>query len=313
MRLGGYHIILVPSDSKKTKRLHLSTITVYLLIVTALLAIPLVFGSLFSTAHYQNEIEELKVGFSEEHQVVEQKEVMTARMAALEHNLIRAEQSLNKLENTLDVELGYMEAGLGPLSDTSDHMQDRLREIPLPESAFDSVIQNEEVPAYKAIRGKINHLDSRLTGLTTKIEELYELNEDKIRFLEATPNSIPADGWITSSFGFRRSPYSGIYRMHYGIDIAAPYGSAIKAPADGKVILAGYKGGYGRKVILDHGYGVVTVYAHNARVFVKDGDRVKRGDIIATVGSTGSATGPHLHYEVHVDGIPTDPLKYVMK
>lgn len=313
MKLGGFHIILVPPDASKTKRIKLSSITVGLLVVSVLVAIPLILGSLFSTAHYQNRLNDLKVSIAGESEVIEQKEAMTSRLMGLERHLIHAEQSLDKLENALDLELGHMEAGLGPIIETNDPLKNRLREIPLPDSDFDSVVQNDEVPAYQTLRGKMNRLDYRILGLTGQIDEIYELNEDKIRFLESTPNLMPVEGWITSSFGFRRSPYSGTYRMHYGIDIASPYGSSVKAPADGKVLLADYKGGYGRKVILDHGFGVSTVYAHASRLFVKEGDLVKRGDAIATVGSTGASTGPHLHYEVHVDGIPSDPLKFTLK
>jgi len=85
------------------------------------------------------------------------------------------------------------------------------------------------------------------------------------------------------------------------------------APADGKVVYADFRGGYGRMLMIDHGYGLSTVYGHTSKLFVKVGDLVKKGEMVAAVGSTGSSTGPHLHYEVHVDGIPTDPLNFVVQ
>ncbi|HET7109607.1 MAG TPA: M23 family metallopeptidase, partial [Gemmatimonadales bacterium] len=96
------------------------------------------------------------------------------------------------------------------------------------------------------------------------------------------------------------------------IDVAAPTGTPIEAPAAGRVVEVGWESGYGNVVVLDHGYGIETKFAHTSKVLVRTGQRVKRGDRIALVGSTGLATGPHLHYEVHVNGRPVNPLRYVL-
>ena len=100
--------------------------------------------------------------------------------------------------------------------------------------------------------------------------------------------------------------------MHEGLDIGAKPGTPIIAPADGRVLYAGIKPGFGKFVHIDHGYGVETFYAHNKNLFVKKGNAVKRGRKIASVGSTGSSTGPHLHYEIRVNGTPIDPLYYIL-
>ncbi len=121
----------------------------------------------------------------------------------------------------------------------------------------------------------------------------------------AGPFLWPARGILTSRFGWR-------YRRHHdGIDIAAPRGTPIYAARDGVVTFAGWKGGYGRVVFLDHGAGVVTVYGHASRLTVREGERVKRGQLIATVGCTGSCTGSHVHFEVRVDGAAQIPLPYL--
>ena len=100
--------------------------------------------------------------------------------------------------------------------------------------------------------------------------------------------------------------------MHHGLDIAAPFGTSVRAPADGIVSYVGYDGGYGKLVSIDHGYGVVTRYGHNAQIHVKLGQRIKRGEKISSVGNTGRSTGPHLHYEVRVNDVPVDPSKYIL-
>lgn len=129
---------------------------------------------------------------------------------------------------------------------------------------------------------------------------------------EATlPNLKPCDGIITSGFGWRRlSRRSHRGRMHKGLDIAAPIGTPIVASADAKVAFVGFKGGYGRTVILDHGGGVNTLYAHNSMVEVNEGDLVTAGQEISRVGVSGRSTGPHLHYEVRINGQPVNPTKY---
>jgi murein DD-endopeptidase MepM/ murein hydrolase activator NlpD len=123
------------------------------------------------------------------------------------------------------------------------------------------------------------------------------------------PFSWPVAGPITSPFGSRTDPYgSGASDFHPGIDIGAPMGATVTAAADGQVIFAGWYGGYGNAVIIDHGSGVSTLYGHMSQLFVSEHQSVQRGQAIGAVGSTGHSTGPHLHFEVRVNGSPTDPL-----
>ncbi|MDO8518685.1 MAG: M23 family metallopeptidase [Deltaproteobacteria bacterium] len=311
MRLGGYHIILIPEKSSGTRRIHLSSFTAKLVLVVGLLVIPLLVLSCFGIIHYQNRLVVLKRGMVEERQVMEQKEVLSARLADLELSLKKSEQDVEKLGKVLEIETGQVETGLGPLD--TDSLLKKAANLPEKFATLEMFNGKGGELSFADIRGKIGEIDNRIDGLEKRTEMMTELNADKIRFLDATPNLMPVNGWITSDFGFRRSPYSGSYRMHYGLDIASPSGTIIRAPADGKVVLAKYAPGYGREVILDHGFGVNTLFGHASQLLVSEGEVVKRGDPIAAVGSTGSSTGPHLHYEVHVDGIPTDPFRYVLK
>jgi murein DD-endopeptidase MepM/ murein hydrolase activator NlpD len=127
----------------------------------------------------------------------------------------------------------------------------------------------------------------------------------------AIPTDWPVDALLTSGFGWRRSPFNRRWKFHSGLDLACDRGTAVKAPAAGVVIYADWDQGYGKLLEVDHGYGVVTRYAHNSQLLVATGDHVRRGQVISTVGMTGQTTGPHLHYEIYVDGQPVDPLEYL--
>ena len=125
------------------------------------------------------------------------------------------------------------------------------------------------------------------------------------------PSIWPAKGWLTSRFGPRVSPFTGKRQLHAGIDIAAASGTSIYAPARGRVTFVGRKGPLGKTVVLDHGFGVKTVYGHTKEIHVSSGETVERGQEIAAIGSTGRSTGPHLHYVVEVNGKARDPLDYI--
>ncbi len=150
-------------------------------------------------------------------------------------------------------------------------------------------------------------------NLELKIHEIDQFLLDKESFLKSTPTLLPSQGWVTSYYGPRRSHYAMRIKMHEGIDIGAKSGRPIVATADGIITFAGEKPGFGNYVQVDHGYGVETIYAHAQKVLVQKGQRVKRGDSIARVGSTGYSTGPHVHYEVRVNDVPVDPLYFILE
>jgi len=130
--------------------------------------------------------------------------------------------------------------------------------------------------------------------------------------LAHTPSIWPVHGWVTSGFGFRTNPFTGLNQMHEGLDIANRAGTPVIAPADGIVSDTGRDASYGNVVVISHGFGMITRFNHLSKIFVRAGQRVKRGDKIAEVGTTGMSTGPHLHYEVRVNGIPVNPLRYIV-
>ena len=143
--------------------------------------------------------------------------------------------------------------------------------------------------------------------------EIMKRLKDKAEELKFIPSIRPVDGgYISSGFGRRRDPFTGRICRHEGLDFSARKGSKIYATADGTVKQSNYERGYGYTVEIDHGNGIITRYAHNAKLLVKKGQKVERGDVIAYLGNSGRSTAPHLHYEVRVNGAPENPLKYIL-
>jgi len=147
---------------------------------------------------------------------------------------------------------------------------------------------------------------------TLDFEHLIKLLEQKRNLLASTPSIKPVDGWISSKFGYRTSPFTGKKEFHSGLDISNKSGEKIIATADGRVSYAARKMYIGNLVVIDHGHGRVTKYGHLKKLLVKRGQQVKRGDVIALLGNTGKSTGPHVHYEVRINGTPVNPLKYIL-
>jgi biotin operon repressor len=165
--------------------------------------------------------------------------------------------------------------------------------------------------SFQDISHHVGLLRSEIENRMKSFKEIGDKIDHERRLYRSTPNIWPANGYVTSHFGFRLSPFNGMEDWHKGVDIAAPPGSPVHATADGVVQLAGWAGGYGKVVVIDHGYGYSTRYGHNRQVLVKRGDHVKRGQIIALMGSTGNATGPHCHYEVWHMGRTVNPRQFL--
>jgi murein DD-endopeptidase MepM/ murein hydrolase activator NlpD len=163
------------------------------------------------------------------------------------------------------------------------------------------------------VRVDLGALIRRANLLASSFKEAADSLSVHTARLAATPSIMPTQGWLSSAFSaMREHPILHLARPHEGIDVSAPMGSPIEAPAAGVVSDAGWETGYGNTVTINHGFGIVTKFAHASKILVKVGQRVSRGQRIALVGNSGLATGPHLHYEVHVNGRPVDPLKYVL-
>lgn len=161
-------------------------------------------------------------------------------------------------------------------------------------------------------RLSLQTMDRSLSLLSDQSARLEAFYRDQTLLLASTPSVWPVRGYLSAAFGNRPDPFTGRRDFHPGLDISAPVGTRVSAPADGVVVSAAWSGGYGNALVVDHGFGIVTRYAHLQGFAVKPGHRIRRGDLLGYVGNTGRSTGPHLHYEVWVRDQAQNPIHFIL-
>ena len=162
-----------------------------------------------------------------------------------------------------------------------------------------------------ALQTSLVSLSKETMSQRTEIDKSVTSIKDRLDYLKCVPSIAPVAAIITAGYGYRKNPFtSRSSEFHDGIDFGAAYGTKAVATGDGVVLFAGYQAGYGKMIIISHGYGFTTSYSHNSSLLVKKGDKVKKGQAISKVGSTGRSTGAHLHYEVKINGKNVNPAKY---
>lgn len=193
-------------------------------------------------------------------------------------------------------------------SDAADNLKRQIEGAPAPGDVVEAgqggpdAIDNIDIP----------DLDRRTQELEREIRQLVDAYRDQQLRLATIPSGFPVEGLLTDGFGLRRNPFGGGgSESHEGQDIAAAWGSPVKATADGLVVYAASRAGYGNVVVIYHGNGITTRYGHMSQITVEAGQRIRRGDEIGKVGSTGRSTGPHCHYEVRQNNVPLDPIKFL--
>ncbi|NLC07263.1 MAG: M23 family metallopeptidase [Syntrophomonadaceae bacterium] len=173
---------------------------------------------------------------------------------------------------------------------------------------FSALDQNRDIVASQDIKEELAELTQILKNYQNNLDRLTQQVKADPEYYRSLPNQAPVEGRLTSGFGLRTSPFGKKQEMHTGIDLAAPYGTPIKAAGDGRVVFADTKPVYGLTVIIDHGRGMITHYGHNSKLLVKEGEQVQKGDIIALMGSSGRSTGPHLHFALEYNGEFINPV-----
>ena len=275
---------------------------VKLLRVFGFVAAALVTAALISYAAFQF------IGSPREKILAQQNKALNDNYKELEEDLKSIQQQMKELEKRdNDVYRAIFEAN--PVPDSA-----RAKELEVKqEIAKVERIQDHQLAA--SITNTLNNLKSRITAQKKSYEQVEDLVKNKEQLQSHTPAIQPVSNKdlsrIASGFGSRIDPVYKTVKFHYGLDFAAPQGTPIYATADGTVTTAGSTGnGYGNHVIINHGYGYETLYGHMVRVKARNGQVIKRGEVIGWVGSTGKSTGPHCHYEVHKYGDKIDPIYF---
>ncbi|MCU0388578.1 MAG: peptidoglycan DD-metalloendopeptidase family protein [Chitinophagaceae bacterium] len=246
--------------------------------------------------------------------------------SAAERALRQENANLRYSYSILEKEIADLEQRMAALEKRDNQVYRSIFESdPIPDSARSKMI--ERLEDLKKIAGmtqeqlivsaanSLNRLHNRLNFQAKSFDRVNELIEKKEDLLAAIPAIQPVSNKelerVASGFGYRIDPVYKIPKMHAGLDFTANTGTPIYATADGTVTESGYNtGGYGNHVVINHGFGYETLYAHMVRIKAKRGQKVKRGEVIGWVGNTGKSTGPHLHYEVHKNGTPVDPVYF---
>jgi len=232
---------------------------------------------------------------------------------------LKAENTQLKSENSaLKNQLGHLSREIVSLQERMDsifHINNQLRlAMGLPE-----VPEDVKYMGMGGYLSRENPVKDRLSAIKNLVEmeyrdlqnlkEIVKKRQDELKY---TPSILPSYGYMTSGFGYRRDPFTGRMKFHEGLDISAPTGTPVYAPADGIVTYVGMRNGYGLTIEIKHGDRYITRYAHLSESLVRVGQRVQRGDMIARVGNSGRSTGSHLHYEVLKDGVPVNPKRFII-
>lgn len=308
-----FSILIVPRNRSNVKRLECSRHLVRAAIGFAVLGIAVIVAGAASLVYYRHAYlatEDVRIQAAE---FARERASLIGQMEELEASIGRTDRFAAKISSAIDKKHGEL-AGKGPV-DESDSLPSQPAEI-TSQSSTSLGSGTWKSPFAKSLTAglnlKVGQLKGRSDALEGKVHSVFALNQDKLYFWASLPSIQPTRGFLTSEFGAHRG-WGGRGRLHEGIDIAGPTGTPIIAPGDGRVTFSGYYHGYGQMITIDHGYGISTLFGHCSTMFVQEGQFVKRGDVIARVGNTGSSTGPHLHYEVHVDGVPVNPELYIMQ
>jgi len=244
----------------------------------------------------------------------EQEELHQQQLELLRDKTTSLEEKMDKMDS-LDQELRQMVKGAGagesPKGEGSVAGQKKKSED-LSHAGYNELLHAASRLETKSNARIISFITLKTVLGDTAGQQVIHMQQSTSKYSASTYPSIwPVNGTITSQYGYRTSPMAGASSFHEGIDIGVEYGTPVRATASGKVTVAGWVSGYGNLVEIDHGNGIVTRYGHNSMLLVVEGQEVKTGDIIALAGSTGNSTGPHVHYEVRVNGSPTNPILFL--
>jgi murein DD-endopeptidase MepM/ murein hydrolase activator NlpD len=290
-----YTVILVPHGGAKYRKFHLTSLKLGLIAFVAGLSLVTTGVLAFQYARFHDELQDLRRLRVMNAELRQQNLDYEVSSEHLSKRVASLQDFVKKLSVMAGLDTAVAGETLGGVGGPNDE------DIDASESAYAQVKENLEFMA-----GELSSLEEKGRIL----ERFYEQNS---LMLASTPSIWPVRGYLSSTFGRRKDPFTGERENHTGIDISTPVGRPVVATADGIVLYASRRGTYGNTIVIDHKYGMMTLYGHLSRYNVRPGKRVKRGDVIGYVGSTGRSRGPHVHYEVWVSGRAVHPLEYILE
>ncbi|MBC7387410.1 MAG: peptidoglycan DD-metalloendopeptidase family protein [Cryobacterium sp.] len=314
-----YTIMIVPEKTTQVRKILVPAWVVRLGAVAIAVMIVLVGVMVANYGYVMSQVGENNELKTENRRLRQSVQVFKSKMGTLESAMERVKTFSTRLKVITGAEdRGGVASLMKSIPDSATNIggpKDVSPEVAAIEAELDPRDpEHEELQKqYSELELKISSMTAESLALEQNLQDQYEHLVDQKTFLAALPTRKPVIGYYTNGFGTRYAPFGGKLKMHEGLDIANHPGTPIKATADGVVTFSNTKAGYGQTVIVDHGYGLQTWYAHTRKILVKSGQKVRRGDTIALLGSSGRSTGPHCHYEVRVNGIPVDPLSYILE
>lgn len=308
-----FTLMIVPEAHAQVRRVQIPKKAIYLgvLVVVALLG---GLGSLLvHYAYIVGQVFDARIMRDENGRLKDRIAVLQAKVDDVDQRLMQLKVFDEKLRAMTDLHDEERGLAMGPLKSNPQGGADLPSDI----DPFAVPLAGDD-PAVDQLRDAL--LDSRLVGLAHEANRELQSLSDLVDYfsvrevmLKSTPSIAPTRGLLTSGFGSREDPFTSDHSMHSGLDIAAREGSEVVAPASGMVIFAGERAAYGNCIVIDHQRGdITTLYGHLSAMLVKPGDKVQRGQHIGKVGTTGRSTGPHLHYEVRINGVPVNPRRFIV-
>lgn len=300
----GYYLMIVPNKKGETCSLYIP----YLIFVSFFLILGVNCYFLFRYPFRISEIWRLEHHIYSLRQIIAQQDKELRRLDPCLKTTQEIEAKLN-LANRFIVDMEWEYNRLRNRKTSGDRKE--YREVYLPGYQLSSA--DQDLTKLEVLNRNLEYLEEEISFTSQSLDSLLAKYKAYDRQMDFTPTIWPLarERQISSGFGYRRHPIYKEIIYHQGIDIPTRIGTPVRATAEGKVTIAGVRGGYGLLVEIDHGYGYRTRYGHNSRLAVKVGQWVKKGQIIAYAGSTGTSTGPHVHYEVRVNNVPVNPVPYL--
>lgn len=299
-----YHIVVFPGATSAPRRFRIKRRTISIVLISSLVAAVLECAFLVQYVIRSGELWELQSLRSEAAEHREQATVLSTGIEDIRKQLT----TMREINNRLRIMLGLDPPKPGPMPPGLGGKEESDATNPPGSMSRDGSFR-DAAPQLE----KLAWLSRDAGEQRRNMQELAGIVDTRRAQWAATPSIWPVRGWVSSKFGPRISPFTGKETMHSGIDISAPMYTPVVAAAGGTVVLAQFEVGLGNAVIVSHGYGVKTTYGHLAKVKVRNGQVVKRNDVLGWVGSTGLSTGPHLHYEIEHRGAGVDPLKFIVE